>query len=153
MANSSLRTNIQANDTGNIADRNTVHAEVNELSRNTGVRDVTSLLLNGWTATYVRIQRVRDRVYLTVKGLNGANATSTRFMNFEGGVGTGFAPFDVVESPAMRVAGDQYSARFTSSLTGGMTCPTGLNFGTGTAREFSWRCTASWPSTLPGSAA
>lgn len=152
MANSSLRTNIQANDTGNLADRNTVHSEVNELSRDTGVRDVTSLLINGWTASSVKIERIRDRVYLYIRGLNGASATSTRFMDFSGGLGSSFSPADATESPALRT-GSTYDARVTASLTGGLSCPTGVDLGTASTREISWRCTASWPSTLPGAAA
>src|SRR5690606_1870739 len=127
-------------------------AAINELTRDTGRRNVTSYLINGWTASEVTVQRVRDRVYFRFQGLNGTSATSTRMMDFSGsGIGTGFSPPSASESPALRT-GSTYDMRLTVSLTGGISGPTGYNLGTSSAREFSWPCEASWPSPLPGTA-
>ena len=47
----------------------------------TGWRDVTSLLLNGWNATRVRIRRQNNTVMLSTLGLTAANATSSMFIS------------------------------------------------------------------------
>jgi len=154
MATTNLPTNINPGVTDTFeADVETAWKAINDLTRETGLRNVTSYLVNGWTAASVQIERIRDRVYLYVKGLNGASATSSRWMDFSGaGIGTGFAPADVTEGPALRT-GSTYDARITVSLSGGFSSPTGFDLGTGSVREMSWRCVASWPSPLPGSAA
>src|SRR5690606_8631200 len=82
MANTSLPTGLTTGNTTHIADHNTLHAEVNELSRSTGLRDITSLLANGWTATGVRIERIRDHVYFYWRGLDGSAATSNALIEF-----------------------------------------------------------------------
>lgn len=87
MANTSLPTGLTTGTTTHIADHNTIHAEVNELSRDTGLRSLTSLLANGWTATGVRIERVRDLVHFYWRGLDGSAATSAAFLTFGPGAG------------------------------------------------------------------
>ena len=124
----------------------TIHAEVNKLSRDTGRRNMASLLINGWTATTIELQRVNERTFIRFKGLNGSAATSSRFME----VPAGFQPPDVVESGPMRNSSGSFTPYVTASLSGGFTMGTGSVFGTTTQREFSFHCLATWPVTLPG---
>lgn len=155
MANSNLPTTLTPNSsTGHTNNHQVLHTEVNELSRATGVRDVTSFLLNGWTADYIRIERIRDRVYLYFKGLNGTNATSSRWLDFQNsGIGGSFSPTEYFESALFR-ASDNYQFRIGGSLTAGLSSAQGAGsvLGSTAVREISWRCIASWPSTLPGTA-
>lgn len=58
-----------------------------ELTRDTGWRDITGSLRNGWTATYVHIRRIRERVIMRHNGLDGTAATSNQFI----ALATGFA--------------------------------------------------------------
>jgi hypothetical protein len=128
------------------ADHYIIHTEVNKLSRDTGRRNVASLLINGWTATTIEMQRVNERTYLRIKGLNGSAATNSRFLE----VPTGFQPPDVMESAVMRNSAGGFTLYITGSLSGGFTMPTGSVFGTASQREWSIPCTATWPVTLPG---
>ena len=157
MANSTLLEDVKAAANGLLAMLSTSNKEVNELSRDTGWCEVTSQLINGWTADYVRIRRIRGRVFLKHRNLSGLNATNARMLNFSltagKGVGTGFSPVDVFESPLLRV-GNEYpvTARMTASLSGGLQMATGLAaLGVAAAREWDWDAsTSSWPSPLPG---
>ena len=159
MPNSTLPETVVEAASGNLAMLSTINKEVNELSRDTGWRDVTSELINGWTADYFKMRRIRGRTFIKHKNLSGLNATSARMMNFTPtagkGVGTGFSPGDVFESPQLRI-GNEYplAARMTASLSGGIQMATGLAaLGTSAAREWGWdSATASWPSPLPGTA-
>ena len=143
-----LPTNITAGQPGAIAGFNATNAEVNRLARDTGRRDVTSLLINGWSATAVEIQRQNDRCYLRITGLNGSAATSSRFMDMP----SGFQPYAVTETYPQRDSTGAFKQGVTLSLSGGFTMPTSTAHGTGSQREISWATNAAWPSTLPGAA-
>lgn len=153
MANTSLPSPVSASPTGHLDYHTQLHREVNELSRNTGLRNVTDLLINGWTATTVYIERVRDRVYLYVRGLDGSAATSAAFLPFGNAAGqipAGFRPLgNSFQSPAMEDSSGN-SVRLRADANN-VTGPLGVNIG-GYNREFSWRSTASFPaeSTWPG---
>lgn len=150
MANTTLPTNITSGTTGLISDANTVHGEVNELSRNTGLRSVSSLLINGWTATSVYIERVRDHTYLYVRGLDGTGASSGAFLSFSD-LGAGFRPIgnsfqsDLHED----AAGDPIRLRADAN---NILSP--LRDWGGYNRVIVWRSTASFPaeSSWPGTA-
>ena len=102
MPNTTLPTSgINDGDNNHIPHHEIVHAEINRMSRDTGLIDVTSNLVNGWTANYVGIRRVDDTVTLYVDGLDGTSATSTIFLNVGSGgssvLSSGFMP-DTVPS-------------------------------------------------------
>lgn len=140
-----LPTNIVSK-TPNHADlHNSTNEVVNKLSRDTGRLNLSSLLINGWTATSVEIQRQDDRAYLRVAGLNGSQATNSRFLAMP----VGFQPPYVVETHPQRDSSNTFKQGITLSLSGGFTLPTGVILGSST-REISWACLESWPTTLPG---
>ncbi|WP_440102367.1 hypothetical protein [Glutamicibacter mishrai] len=143
-----LPTNITVDTAGHAGLHNDVNAEVNRLARDTGRRNVTSLLINGWTASAVEIQRQNDRAYLRITGLNGSAATSSRFMDMP----AGFQPPLILETYPQRDSSGTIKQGITLSLSGGFTMPSGTVHGTASAREISWACTAGWPASLPGSA-
>lgn len=57
---------------------------------NTGRRDVSSLLINGWSATSFHIERDAHTVSFSIGGLSASAATSGSFLNTAGL--TGFSP-------------------------------------------------------------
>ena len=142
-----LPTDITENTINHDQLHNNVNAEVNRLGQDTGRRNVATLLINGWTATSVEIQRQAGRCYLRFAGLNGSAATSSRFMDMP----AGFQPPYIAETYAQRNASSSFVQGVTLSLSGGFTMPSGTVLGSAT-REISWACEASWPSTLPGTA-
>ncbi|NQD40910.1 hypothetical protein [Glutamicibacter halophytocola] len=143
-----LPTNITADTTGAIAGFNATNAEVNRLAQDTGRRNVGGLLINGWSATAIEIQRKNERCYLRITGLNGSAATSSRFLDMP----AGFQPYLITETYPQRDSSGAFKQGVTLSLSGGFTMPTGTVHGTGSTREVSWDCTAGWPATLPGTA-
>lgn len=55
----------------------------------TGWRDVTSLLINGWKATAFRVKRTGDTVFWKVVGLSSTTATSRDFLSATAGISPG----------------------------------------------------------------
>lgn len=53
--------------------------------RSTGWRDITDLLLFGWTAQYVHIRRDGEDVILRVFGLDGRESTNRNFLELPEG--------------------------------------------------------------------
>lgn len=131
--------------TGLASNSETVHAFVNAASRDTGRRNVASLLINGWTAATVQLRRADDRCYLYIAGLNGSAATNSRFME----VPAGFQPPIVIETQMQRNSSGSNVQGITVSLSGGFTIPTGTVLGS-VAREISWPTEAAFPTSLPG---
>ena len=82
MPNTSLSTNIQPGGGTIISDANTVHAEINRLSRDTGSNSVQSRVVNGWTAAGIAIRRQDDSTTITVINLNGSSSTDATFLPF-----------------------------------------------------------------------
>lgn len=135
-----------------IAQTNQVHEELNLLSRSTGLRDITGLLMNGWTATRVYLLRERDWVHLMPRGLDGSAATSNVILQFGTGAGqipTGFRPIGYSFEQMLRASDG--STTFIRSDANSVLGQTGVNVG-GYHRVVSWYCPVSWPTTLPGTA-
>lgn len=72
---------------------------LNEISRDTGVRDLSGLLVNGWTlgsSGYLTIRRIGDEVTIAGFNLDGSSATDPTLLNFSDGTGgtvsIGFRP-------------------------------------------------------------
>ena len=141
-----LPTNVTVNTAGHAGLHNDTNTEVNRLGQDTGRRNVASLLINGWTASAVELQRQNERCYLRITGLNGSAATSSRFMDMP----AGFQSPMILETYPQRDSSGTIKQGITLSLSGGFTMPSGTVHGTASAREISWPCTANWPATLPG---
>lgn len=140
-----LPTNITVDTAGHAGLHNDTNTEVNRLGQDTGRLNVASLLINGWTATSIEIQRQNDRCYLRFAGLNGSSATSPRFMDMP----AGFQPPYIAETYAQRNSSSAFVQGVTLSLSGGFTMPSGTVLGSAT-REIGWACLAGWPASLPG---
>ena len=77
MPNTTLNEDVQPAPSGNLADRSTVHREINRMSRDTGRMDIP--LSNGWTLAaggFLYARRVDDTVTIYARGLDGSAATS-----------------------------------------------------------------------------
>lgn len=72
-----LPTNIVNNGTGHLAHTNEVHLRINELYDGTGWRNLSSTLINGWTASKIQIIRRGWRVTLIIRNLVSTSGTGT----------------------------------------------------------------------------
>lgn len=105
----------------------------------TGWRDVTGMLVNGWTARYVHIRRIADMAYINVTAMVGGSLPD-------------FLP--VIEGFYRYPSGSTSQ----TALPGGTTFTVGGNTGgfystTGTGLQYFnawWPTYQTWPSSLPG---
>jgi len=111
----------------------------------TGWRDVTASLINGWTATYVLIRRFGSTVEITAESLNSTASTNVKFLDAIAGFGGGGTPATWATSAGTNT-GKIYKAwdhSFNGADPGAWTDNLNLMFTTNDA----------WPSSLPGTAA
>jgi hypothetical protein len=116
----------------------------------TGWREIGSVLLNGFTATSVKIRRFGDQVSITIFALNGSSSTGTTLYTLP----TGFASDSRIRQTWMaRSSSDQTPnaaiTYFSNTISLG-TSPTLITSGRGT---IDYLTTDTWPTTLPGTAA
>ena len=95
MPNTSLPETVTAGTLDHPGMHQTVNQEMNRITRDTGWRDLSGALVNGWTIDaggYLAIRREADKTKLAVMRLNGAAATSPVFVAFgaEPGISTNF---------------------------------------------------------------
>ena len=115
----------------------------------TGWREIESVLLNGFTATSVKIRRFGDQVSITIFALDGSSSTDTTLYTLP----TGFASDSRIRQTWMgRSSSDQTpnSAITYYSNTILLGSPTLITSGRGT---IDYLTTDTWPATLPGTAA
>lgn len=152
MPNTNLRTNLTPGATGNIADRNTVHTEINRLSRDTGWRVLP--LRAGWTLDaggFAEIRRVDDEVTIRLCGLNGSAATDTAFASLgSAGPDGNFRGIDPLRSPVFALnAGndiaDLFHVRVASSQ---LRLSKVLSIPASVAYEWTFKTDRVWPSAL-----
>ena len=146
-----LPTNIAVDTTGHANIHNQTNEAVNELARDTGWRDISGLLINGWDAgTFIRIRRKDDRVQLLLRGVSGSSATSVKLMNMPAGF---TAPTDLELAPYRCTDQSNTTLFIGSTIEGGIRLgTTGKQLAATVAQIAEWPCTAAWPSTLPGAA-
>ena len=148
MPNLALPTNIVPGTTPTFeVDVEAAWAELNRLSRDTGLRDITPMLINGWTATSVRVQRIVDRTYWEFFNLNGSAATDSTLLTFEGSL-VYFRPPAGTESGLFRGDTTVQSPIRVSTVNIRMT--TGFVSVPSTILAFNHRCSAGWPTDPPG---
>ena len=155
MPNTDLRTNLQNGDTGLLSDANTVHGEINRMSRDTGWRDLSGLLANGWVASDARIRRYDDRVTVQLTGLDSSGSTNATIFSFGANestsVSSNFGPdisggwrLPIFESSVGRV---QFYGNNTSGLNAVFF--EGTTLGTGFTLQITWNTYRAWPNFLP----
>lgn len=117
----------------------------------TGWRDVTSLLLNGWTATsgHLNIRRIGSIVYARFGNVSSAAATGSTLYTLPSGFGVGqWQAFDIPSYAAanQKLVVDNYDMKppaFTQSI---------VYSAGGRYAVISWPANDSWPTSLPGTA-
>ncbi|WP_311210915.1 MULTISPECIES: pyocin knob domain-containing protein [unclassified Aeromicrobium] len=119
----------------------------------TGLRDVSSLLVNGWalgSLGVVLIRRVGVMVYLTAFNLDSANASAAAYANLP----VGFRPSTISVIPIKGVASAGANAqdlnalaRWNGELSAGITTRSASVIVSG-----AWMTADAWPTTLPGAA-
>ena len=115
----------------------------------TGWRNIESVLLNGFTATSVKIRRFGDQVSITIFALDGSSSTGTTLYTLP----TGFASDSRIRQTWMgRTSSDQTpnaAITYSSNTIGLFTSATLITSGRGT---IDYLTTDTWPATLPGTA-
>lgn len=166
MPNTTLPTDVTSGSTGHAGFHNTVHTEINRLTRDTGLRDISGYLINGWTLDsggYALIRRVDERVTLYLKGLNGSAATTQTFLaagnTAAEGISTNFTPSPngvslQTMSPLYRPAvGSPPWYLFYSNnswRTANVDSAAAIVSWSGSSGiEWSWTANRAWPSFLP----
>lgn len=146
--NTSLPTNVTAGTPNLPGMLNESHGAMNTLSRDTGWRDLSGLLVNGWTATMIRVRRQNDITVFRIQGLSGGSGaflSSSGTNSLSNRFGSGGA---TVRSAIVGGTGGNY---YLSQTSGGWYC----NFDAGTTStgtEFQWfiiAASSAWPSSLP----
>ncbi|AZF98466.1 hypothetical protein SEA_BEETHOVEN_2 [Arthrobacter phage Beethoven] len=131
----------------------TIWNELNNQSQlffgDTGWRDISSMLVNGWTASSLYLRRYGDRVTLKAFNLDGAAAAGNPTMftvplGFRTPHGSSYFP---VYTTATNVSTMLVSNGGTFSAPGGVT-----RYGASAYTEVSYSTIDSWPSVLPGAA-
>lgn len=147
MPNTNLRTDLTPGATGNIADRNSVHTEINRLSRDTGWRVIP--LQNGWSLDaggFARIRRVDDRTTIRLSGLNSSAATSAVITTFNSnGVDPNYRGSDPLRAPGYPLGTSTLELRVAAAeLRMGtiMSIPASVVF------EWTWHADRGWVNTL-----
>ncbi len=116
----------------------------------TGWREIESVLLNGFTATSVKIRRFGDQVSITLFALDGSSSTGTTLYTLP----TGFASDSRIRQTWMgRSSSDQTpnsAITYFSNTISLATSATSITSGRGT---IDYLTTDTWPATLPGTAA
>jgi len=115
----------------------------------TGWRDISSSLINGWVASILRIRRSNCwNVEYRILGLNGSNATDPKFLAIPDG-------FRDVGNNGVFVAAkstDQMVGVQMDSATTSLALPIGASYFTAYAGRFGYSVAQAWPTTLPGTA-
>lgn len=115
----------------------------------TGIRNLATILENGWTASNAKLRRFGDRVTLTVYNLSGTSSTTTTFYTLP----VGFRPGGNTYLPVYTTAPGSTSVVIAQAADGALKLPTGVTLIGGAAyTEVSWTTTDTWPAALPGSA-
>lgn len=151
MPNLNLPTNISPGVTSTFeTDVEAAWTELNKTSRDTGWRNITSLLTNGWTATAIHIRRIDEWVYWEFRSLSGSAATTASVMPMTSL--TGFRSYGGTnETPLIRgVGGVNGYLRISGTSIG---ADIGFAFPSNTVHSHSYPTTDTWPVTLPGIAA
>lgn len=142
MPNLNLPTNISPGVTATFeVDVEAAWAELNRLSKDTGWRNITSLLINGWTATHIMVRRTIDRVYWEFRNLNGSAATSATFLDLTG-LDAFKPPFTAYETPEIRGTS---GSGFIRCATGGLSATVGFTFPTNTIHSLEYRTASAFP--------
>lgn len=142
MSNTNLPESIIVGAGDFAGDAEVAWAEINRLSRTTGLRDITSLLANGWTATGVWLERVQDWVYLYVQGLDGSAATAAAALT---GL-DGCQPFAATRSAVLWDSSAAPAARLTVTSTQ-VLATTGVVFAS-QVQVMQWRTTTAFPAEI-----
>lgn len=149
-----LSTTITAGQAGHAGLHAEERAALNELweatARDTGVRDVSALLLNGWvldTGGYVRVRRVGKTLTYSIRGLNGANAADGRVL-------AGLPGFEVAAAVIIIPELDSNAIGYGGVITedGGMYSPPGTHFTAIRTNVVRATTESAWPTALPGAA-
>ena len=119
-------------------------------TRDTGWRDVSGLMINGWTATRLRVRRLGNVVFFQVAGLDPTAATSNNFL-------PGLNGFTVARAAIIAANGTGSPLLIGTNNSGDLATDRTALGGTPTssyyASEFNYTTTAAWPATLPGTPA
>lgn len=135
MVNTTLPTNIQPGTTGGVAaNANEVHRHINRFSRDTGWRDVSSLIINSWGGV-IRVRRMDSTVYWRIANIAG-NGSSTKVI----GTVAGFMPSGSTTFPLRPLAGSGETLVWGRIDGTGFYIPNTASTAQGYENHFAWHC-------------
>ncbi len=111
----------------------------------TGWRDVSASLINGWTTNVVYLRRLGSLVYLSVYSLVGTSASANQFYALP----SGFRPYMSQYHPTTRNAVATQGGYVTAAGVAAMESSYAYTF----HAQWIWPTNNTWPTSLPGSAA
>ncbi|ASR83612.1 hypothetical protein SEA_LISARA_28 [Arthrobacter phage LiSara] len=111
----------------------------------TGWRNITTDILNGWTASAILIRRVGAEVFLRLYQVNGAAQTAGTIMTLTAGFRSGVFQYEPCYTEAAALATILVESTGNIKAAGGAT-----KYGTAAYSEVRWSTTETWPTTLPG---
>ncbi|RZU61453.1 hypothetical protein [Zhihengliuella halotolerans] len=115
----------------------------------TGWRDLSGLLTNGWVAeTQFRVRRVGDKVTLRIHRLNGSAASTSSVIALP----SGFRPTNTTELFIRSDEAGTVMKLLTLRWDGAMFLSTGTVTTNNGGSEWTFSTNANWPTTLPGTA-
>lgn len=109
----------------------------------TGWRNITSLLVNGWTATAVLCRRTGAQVWVSLDNLNGSAATSNQVLVLP----TGFGSTKLLYNVGAGTAAGALDKPMWVSAASALASSTRLNSILG---MFQFPTDVAWPTSLPG---
>lgn len=112
----------------------------------TGWRNVTGNVINGWTANTILFRRIGDLVHVHLENVAASSATS----DVAFGVPTGYSPATPSPHRGILTSANNVSYRYLASSSN---VTVQGRSGATIYCTTSWSCTAAWPTTLPGTPA
>ncbi|UTN91586.1 hypothetical protein QCN38_gp23 [Arthrobacter phage Trustiboi] len=113
----------------------------------TGWRNITADVLNGWTATAILIRRVGAQVFMRLYQVNGAAQTAQTFATLTAGFRSGVFQYEICYTEGVNMSTILIESTGNIKATG-----TNTKYGTVAYSEVKWSTTETWPTTLPGTA-
>ncbi|ASR83736.1 hypothetical protein KDJ04_gp02 [Arthrobacter phage Nubia] len=111
----------------------------------TGWRNITTDILNGWTGSVISVRRYGAEVFLRLYQVNGTAQTANTIVTLPAGFRPGTFQYEPCYTEAAALATILIESTGNIKAAGGAT-----KYGTAAYSEVRWSTTETWPATLPG---
>ncbi len=111
----------------------------------TGWRNITTDLANGWTGSVVSVRRYGATVFLRMYQVNGTAQTANTILTLPAGFRSGTFQYEPIYTES-----SQLSTVLVESTGNIKAAGSNTKYGTAAYAEIQWSTTESWPTILPG---